>query len=229
MWVQPLTLTGRVVRLEPLRLSHAPGLLQAADPSLFRFTPQAPKEWSLAGFEADVQRVNGLPDVLAFAIIHGPSGHVIGRTTYMDIRAPDRGLEIGRTWITRAHQGTAVNPEMKYLLLRHAFEALAPAAIRVQFTTGGTNAHSQRAIAKLGAVREGVLRKLRILPDGTERDTVYYSIINDEWPRVKASLEARLGWVPPLSAAENPSAGPPSAPGSASGHSSPSPGPPALG
>jgi RimJ/RimL family protein N-acetyltransferase len=196
MWVEPLTLTGRVVRLEPLHSSHAPGLLEAADPALFRFTPQAPKEWSAAGFEADIKRINGLPDVVAFAIIHVPTARVLGRTTYMDIQAQNRGLEIGRTWITAPHQGTSVNPEMKYLLLRHAFEGLWPTAVRVQLTTGGTNLHSQRAIAKLGAVREGVLRKHRVLPDGTLRDTVYFSILDDEWPRIKAELQARLGWTP---------------------------------
>jgi RimJ/RimL family protein N-acetyltransferase len=196
MWVQPLALAGRVVRLEPLDCSHAPGLFEAADPALFRFTPQAPKEWSVAGFEADIARVNGLPGVVAFAIVHVPTARVIGRTTYMDIQPQNRGLEIGRTWISRAHQGTTVNPEMKYLLLRHAFEVLEPRAIRLQLTTGATNLHSQRAIAKLGAVREGVLRKNWILPDGTPRDTVYFSILGDEWPRIKADLEARLGWAP---------------------------------
>jgi N-acetyltransferase len=194
MWVEPVMLCGRVVRVEPLELRHAPGLLEAATPDLFTYTPQAPKEWSLAGFEADVRRVTTLPGVVAFAMVEVATGKVIGRTTYMDIQPDSRGLEIGRTWISRPHQGTAVNPEVKYLMLRHAFEMLG--AIRVQFTTGGTNLHSQAAIAKLGAVREGVLRKNRIMPTGLPRDTVYYSILEEEWPAVKLRLTERLGWEP---------------------------------
>jgi RimJ/RimL family protein N-acetyltransferase len=195
MWVTPVTLEGRGVRLEPLAPVHAPGLFAAADPSLFHFTPQAPGEWSVAGFEADIRRVTALPDVVAFAVIHRSSGRVIGRTTYMDIRPQARGVEIGRTWIERAHHRSAVNPEMKYLLLRHAFQALAPPAIRVQLTTSATNLHSQRAIAKLGAVREGTLRKHRIGQDGASGDTVMYSITDEEWPGIRVQLERRLGWT----------------------------------
>lgn len=162
---------------------------------------QAPAQWSVRGFEAEFEKVMALPGVVAFAIVlcDGPNaGRAIGRTTYMDIKPEHRGVEIGRTWICRAYHGTRVNPEAKYLMLRHAFESLAPTAIRVQFTTNGTNLHSQTAISKLGAVREGVLRKARIMPpalDRTEpaiRDWVYYSILDDEWPRVKERLEARL-------------------------------------
>lgn len=190
-WVRPVVLEGRVVRLEPLEARHAPGLLAAASPELFRFTPQGPDEWSVAGFERDVAKVNGLADVVAFAVVHRESRAVVGRTTYMDIQAKNKGLEIGRTWISRAHQGTLVNPEMKLLMMRHAFETLG--AIRVQYTTGHLNVHSQRAIAKLGAVREGVRRRDRILPDGTVRDTVVFSVIAEEWPAVKAGLLKRLG------------------------------------
>src|SRR5688572_4240676 len=169
-WVTPVILEGHVVRLEPLHARHAEGLLAAAEPALFEFTPQAPPEWSIEGFRRDIEHINSLPGVVAFAIMHKPSGAVVGRTTYMDIQPHNRGLEIGRTWIARAHQGTAVNPEMKLLMLRHAFESLS--AVRVQFTTGHTNLHSQRAIAKLGASREGVRRQDRVLPDGRLRDTV---------------------------------------------------------
>lgn len=189
-WVRPITLRGRVVMLEPLSVEHAPGLLAAATPDLFRFTPQAPREWSTAGFEEDIRRVTGLPNVVAFAVVHRASGRVIGRTTYMDIRPAARGLEIGRTWIAREHHGTAVNPEMKWLMMRHAFEDLG--AIRVQFTTGHENLHSQRAIAKLGAVREGYLRNHMMLPDGRFRDTVIYSVTVDEWPDVERRLRARI-------------------------------------
>ena len=191
MWVVPVTLSGRVVRLEPLELRHAPGLFEAAEPDLFVHTPQAP---SVAGFEADVRHVNSLLGVVAFAMVSVADGKVMGRTTFMDIQPDHKGLEIGRTWIARGQQGTAVNPEVKYLMLRHAFGTLQ--AIRVQFTTGSTNLHSQRAIAKLGAMREGLLRRNRLLPNGGFRDTVYYSILADEWPAVRRGLEQRLGWAP---------------------------------
>jgi RimJ/RimL family protein N-acetyltransferase len=108
----------------------------------------------------------------------------------MDIRPKHMGLEIGTTWIGRAHQGTKVNPESKLLLLAHAFERLG--CERVQLKTDGRNLQSQHAIEKLGAVKEGVLRKHMIMPDGFVRDTVMYSIVAAEWPDVKRGLEARL-------------------------------------
>src|SRR4029453_5769932 len=99
-------------------------------------------------------------------------------STYMEIRPPHKGLEIGNTWISRPHQGTRINPEMKLLMLRHAFETLG--AVRVQLKTGHTNLHSQRAIAKLGATREGTLRNHMIEPDGRYRDTRVFSNHTDE-------------------------------------------------
>lgn len=208
-WVTPVTLECpgivRTVRLEPLEARHAPDLFAAADSELFRHSPQAPPEWSVRGFEREMEKVALLPGVVAFAIVLADGaarGCAIGRTTYMEIKPEHRGLEIGRTWMGRAHHGTRVNPEAKYLMLRHAFEALSPPAIRVQFTTAGTNLHSQAAIAKLGAIREGVLRKARIMPPALGRsepivgDTVMFSIVDDEWPRIKAALEARLARMP---------------------------------
>lgn len=191
----------RAIRLEPLELHHAPDLFAIADPQLFTHTMQAPPEWSVRGFELEMEKVKATPGVVAFAIVaeHGPhAGHAIGRTTFMDIKPEHRGVEIGRTWIGRTYHGTRVNPEAKYLMLRHAFESLSPTAIRVQITTNGSNLHSQSAIAKLGAVREGVLRKARITPSDQTgmtpgpRDWVVFSIIDDEWPRVKQGLESRL-------------------------------------
>ena len=190
MWISPVTLNGNTVRLEPLGHAHAPGLHAAAEPELFRFTPQGPREWSVDGFRADIDQVNALADVVAFAVVHQASDTVIGRTTYMDIQPQHRCVEIGRTWLARAHQGTAVNPEMKYLMLKHAFEDRS--AIRVAFKTAAENLHSQRAIAKLGAVREGTLRQDRILPNGIARDTVVFSIIDREWPSMKLQLERRI-------------------------------------
>lgn len=194
MNVQPTTLTGRVVRLEPLALGHAPGLLAAATPDLFALSPQKPDPWTDEGMRAELRSILALPDSVGFAIIDLATGAPVGRTTYMDIRPAHRGLEIGRTWIGTAHQGTRVNPESKFLLLRHAFETLG--AIRVQLKTDARNVHSQRAIAKLGAVREGVLRKHMILPGGVVRDTVLFSITDDEWPAVRDGIIARLGYEP---------------------------------
>lgn len=190
MWISPITLDGRFVRLEPLQAHHATGLLAAADQDLFRFTPQGPDEWSVDGFQRDIDRLNALPDVVAFAIVNLARNLVLGRTTYMDIQAQHRGLEIGRTWISRSCHGTVVNPEAKYLMLRHAFEDRG--AIRVAFKTGVDNIHSQRAIAKLGCMREGVLRQDRILPNGRSRDSAVFSIVDHEWPSIKAKLETRI-------------------------------------
>jgi RimJ/RimL family protein N-acetyltransferase len=203
-WVQPVTMEGKIVRLEPLAVRHAADLLAAAaDPEIFRYTPQFPPEWSVAGFEQQIAKLNATADVVAFAIVLRDSGKAIGRTTYMDIQPTSRGVEIGRTWIGRAWQGTKVNPEIKFLMLRHAFEpgGLAPTAIRVALTTSAANLHSQRAIAKLGAVREGALRNHRIVPSAPDpaapmmfRDTVFFSILPEEWPGVKRRLVERIGW-----------------------------------
>ncbi len=198
MWITPVTLRGRFVRLEPLHPGHAPGLFAAADPELFRHTAQQPLEWSVRGFEREIETVVAIPATVALAIALESTGAAIGRTTYMEIRPEHRGVEIGRTWIGRAHHGTMVNREIELLMMRHAFEELSPTTIRVQFTTGGTNIHSQTAIAKLGAVREGVLRSHRITinPDPAVppliRDSVYCGIIACEWPGVKQRLEQRL-------------------------------------
>jgi RimJ/RimL family protein N-acetyltransferase len=194
-WVQPVTLRGRVVTLEPLAPHHAPGLLAAATPDLFRFTAQAPDEWSLAGFERNIVKFTAIPDLVPFAVIHNESRQVIGRSTYMEIRPAHRGLEIGNTWIAKAHHGTRVNPEMKLLMMTHAFETLG--AIRIQYKTGHTNLHSQTAIAKLGAVREGLLRNHMIEPSGNYRHTVVFSITIDEWPAAKQKLQARLAPAEP--------------------------------
>ncbi|MBY0113754.1 MAG: GNAT family N-acetyltransferase [Phycisphaerales bacterium] len=207
-WVRPRVLENSeiatTVRLVPLTPAHAADLHAIADPKLFTHTMQAPSEWSVRGFAEEIEKVLAVPMSVAFAIElvrddRGfTAGRVIGRTTYMDIKAEHRGLEIGRTWIGRPFHGTRVNPEIKYLMLRHAFESLAPTAIRVQLTTNGTNLHSQAAITKLGAVREGTLRKARIMPATAERpepavrDWVHFSILDDEWPGVRESLERRL-------------------------------------
>ena len=127
---------------------------------------------------------------LPFAVVHLASGRVAGATRYLNIMPNDRGLEIGGTWYGLEFQRTAVNTECKYLLLEYAFEILG--CIRVQFKTDLRNERSQRAIERLGAKHEGILRNHMILPDGRYRDSVYYSIIDKEWPEVKTRLEAML-------------------------------------
>ncbi len=197
MRVAPVLLTGREIRLEPLREDHAAELFEAAHtPDLFtyfryRFSPET---WNVDGFREFIRSTHQRQAACPFAIIHRASGKAIGQTCYLAIRPADFALEIGATWISPAYQGTPVNPEAKFLLLRHAFETLG--AVRVEIKTDSRNTHSMHAIEKLGAKREGLLRKHLILPDGYIRDSVYYSILDDEWPEVKARLLARLGYTP---------------------------------
>ena len=127
---------------------------------------------------------------MPFTVIHLESKSAIGCTRYLNIDTLDRSLEIGGTWYGLDFQGTMVNTECKYLLMKHAFEVLG--CVRVWFKTDSRNVHSQRALERLGVVKEGVLRNHMILPDGYIRDSVVYSVLPNEWPEVKRMLEARL-------------------------------------
>lgn len=192
MDVQPVTLEGRAVRLEPLALHHAEALARITVPEIFTFYTYAP-QYSPEGLRKLIEfHLNS--DRIAFAKIDKQTNQAVGVTTYLEINRQFRHLEIGHTWIGIAYQGTLINPESKYLLLRHAFETLG--AIRVQLKTAGTNLRSQRAIEKLGAQKEGVMRKHRILHTGEIDDSILYSILDDEWLEVKTRLEARLGYIP---------------------------------
>ncbi|MER6914199.1 GNAT family protein [Streptomyces sp. NPDC000594] len=186
----PVTLTGRHIRLEPLTLSHLPDLFAAGggDEEVWRWlgTPVPRTEEELA---AVVREVLADPGTVAFAVVSLESGRAIGWTTYLDIAPGDERLEIGWTWYGRAHWRTAVNTEAKLLLLGHAFDDLGMG--RVQLKTDHLNERSQAAIARLGARREGVLRRHRQRPDGTWRDTVYFSVLAAEWPTVREGLRAR--------------------------------------
>jgi len=189
--IQSVRLQGEVIHLEPLTPEHAPALWRLADPEIFTWVLEWPRDDSFEAFAEWLRtRVIEAPASLSFAIILAATGQPAGVTGYLEIRPPHLGLEIGRTWIARAHQGSKVNPESKYLLLRHAFEELG--AARVQFKTDLNNLHSQRAIEKLGATREGVLRSYQMRSNGVLRDTVIYSVLRHEWPQVKAGLAARL-------------------------------------
>lgn len=190
---EPRSLEGRCVRVEPLSLAHASALFRAGkDPSLWPYMPRGPiasaddaREF-VAQALVDAERRDQEP----FALVHLASGRAVGSTRYLDVRREHRGLEIGWTWIAREHQRTALNTEAKLLLLAEAFERRA--CVRVQLKTDARNERSQRAIERLGAVREGVLRRHQICPDGFVRDTVMYSITAGEWPAVKLRLEALL-------------------------------------
>jgi len=190
MNVQPVRLKGSTIRLEPLVPEHALLLWPKSEPDIYRYTLEWPRDWSAEAFDDWVRYCLEMPASILWTIFLQGTGEAVGMTGYLDIRPQHRGLEIGRTWIARSHQGTRVNPESKYLLLRHAFEDLG--AARVQFKTDLNNLHSQRAIEKLGAQREGVLRRFQMRSNGTLRDTVMYSILAEEWPEVKARLEERL-------------------------------------
>jgi RimJ/RimL family protein N-acetyltransferase len=193
MDIRPITLYGQFARLEPLSLEHATQLWpQACEPEIWRYMPYG-----------EVDCVDKLREVIedllgrqergtdvCFTVIDPATQVPVGMTRYMTIERANRSLEIGGTWYDSAHRRTAVNTECKYLLMRHAFEALG--CIRVQLKTDLRNIRSQRAIERLGAVREGVLRKNMILPDGYHRSSVMYSVIDDEWPAVKARLESFL-------------------------------------
>jgi RimJ/RimL family protein N-acetyltransferase len=194
MDIQPVTLTGRVVRLEPLSQAHAPDLtVVGQDDSIWAYIPYPPvrSEADMRAWIGDMLARQARGNDLPFAVVNLASGRAIGATRYMEIQRAHRGLEIGGSWYGRAYQRTAVNTEAKYLLLSHAFEQLG--CVRVQLKTDGRNERSQRAIERLGARREGVLRHNMIMPDGYLRDSVYFSILVEEWPGVKARLEGMLG------------------------------------
>lgn len=188
---QPV-LEGSVVRLVPLLPEHATELHRHADAELFAQYTEWPVDGSFEAFAHWLASTYfGKTDRWPFAVQLVETGELIGATSFMAMRLPERALEIGSTWYGRSFQGTLVNPEAKYLLLRHAFVEMGMR--RVQLKTSTENLQSQRAIEKLGAVREGILRNYQLRMNGLSRDTVMYSITDAEWPAAKARLVARLG------------------------------------
>ena len=193
MEIAPVMLTGSVVQLEPLSEKHVPDLTVAAhDERIWRYMLYVypDNEEKMLAWVRDILARQAAGTDLAFAVIHLASGRAIGATRYLEIRPEHRGLEIGGTWYATEFQRTAVNTECKYLLLKHAFEVLG--CTRVQFKTDARNLRSLRAIERLGAAREGVLRNHYILPDGGYRDSVYFSILDREWPKIKERLKEML-------------------------------------
>ena len=190
---QPVTLTGRLVRLEPLGLKHADDLYAVGtDDSIWRYLPRP----AFVGLDDARQWIEqsmaqtGRGERVAFAVIHALTGKAIGSTAYLDIDRPNRALEIGMTWYATAWQRTGVNTECKYLLMRHAFEDQS--ARRVCLKTDSRNQRSRQAILRLGAIEEGTWRNHRIAWDGADRHSVYFSVIDSEWPDVKRRLEGLM-------------------------------------
>ena len=191
--VQPVVLRGAHIRLEPLGVQHLDALSEVGlDEDLWRWIPSQVRsreemleyirtalEWQAAGA------------ALPFATIDESSGRAVGSTRYMNIDKANHKVEIGATWIARPWQRTVVNTEAKYLMLRHAFEQLG--CIRVELKTDALNERSRNAILRIGARQEGIFRKHVICATGRIRDSVWFSIIDTEWPQVKAALEAKLG------------------------------------
>jgi RimJ/RimL family protein N-acetyltransferase len=193
MEVKPVTLVGKHVRLEPLSEAHIPGLAQIGvgqDFWKFLVYGDMNTENDMRNWVQDMLRRAEKGGDLPFAVIHQASERVAGATRFLNIVPHDYGLEIGGTWYGTEFQRTAVNTECKYLLLSHAFEALQ--AIRVQLKADSRNERSQKAMERIGAKREGILRNHMILPDGHIRHSVFYSIVDSEWLSVKANLEEMM-------------------------------------
>jgi RimJ/RimL family protein N-acetyltransferase len=192
MKVTPVVLEGPHVRLEPLSRGHLPGLCAIGlEPELWRWIPTPVQTTDdLAAYVelALKEQANGWS--LPFAQIEKSAGRVIGSTRYMNIEKTHHRAEIGCTWIGREWQRTAVNTESKYLLLRHAFETLG--CMRVELKTDALNEQSRAAILRIGAKEEGTFRNHMITSSGRIRQTVYFSIVDSEWPGVKCELERRL-------------------------------------
>jgi RimJ/RimL family protein N-acetyltransferase len=192
MDVHPITLEGRHVRLEPLRLDHHAGLCAVGlDEELWRWTTtqvSTPEEMRAYVETALKEEAAGL--ALPFATVEKESAGVVGSTRFANIDRVNRHVEIGWTWVGRDWQRTFVNTEAKYLMLRHAFETWG--CIRVEFKTDSLNERSRNALLRIGAKEEGTFRNHMIVHDGRLRHSVYFSIIDSEWPTVKTALEEKL-------------------------------------
>jgi len=191
-WLNEIKLIGEKVELIPLRISHKHGLLKAAsDGALWNLNvtsvPSKDTVDKYINFALSEQKANRS---LPFAVLHKATNEIIGSTRYCNATPEHKRLEIGYTWYAKSYQRTGVNTECKFLLLQHAFEILD--CIAVEFRTHILNTASKNAIQRLGAKQDGILRNHRISPDGSLRDSVVYSIINQEWKSVKEFLEFNM-------------------------------------
>jgi len=190
--LEPVVLEGDFVRLEPMTLKHHTGLTEIGlDPEIWRYTlvlvrtPQEMRSYMQSAL--DLQREG---TTLPFVTIERSSGRIVGSTRFGNYDPSNRRIEIGWTWIAPPWQRTAINTEAKYLMLSHAFEKLH--CVRVELKTDVLNAPSRKAMVRIGAKEEGILRKHSLVWNGRYRDSIYYSILDDEWPGVKQQLERML-------------------------------------
>jgi RimJ/RimL family protein N-acetyltransferase len=193
MKIEPVTLEGTHIRLEPLSLAHQAGLCEVAfDDAIWHWNPRAPIRTpdDMRRYIESALQQQASGTALPFATIERGSGRAVGSTRFADIVVEHRRLEIGYTWIAPPWQRTAVNTEAKYLMMRHAFETLG--CNRVELKTDSLNERSRNAIARIGAKEEGIFRNHMVTHTGRLRHSVYFSIIDAEWPAAKAHLEAKL-------------------------------------
>jgi N-acetyltransferase len=190
--VEPVVLEGQHVRLVPLTRDHIDALFEVGqDPAIWAWTPfKVRRLEDMQEFVEEALAHQAAGHALPFTTIRRDGGLIIGGTRFMNIDVVNRRAEIGATWITPPQQRTPANTEAKYLMLRHAFEVWR--CIRVELKTHARNTASRNAILRIGAVEEGTFRKHMLYADGTTRDSVYYSIVDDEWLAVKARLEEML-------------------------------------
>jgi RimJ/RimL family protein N-acetyltransferase len=193
MQIEPMTLEGTHVRLEPLEREHVEGLCAVGlDPEIWRWTQsQVGSPEQMRDYVETALRWQAERTALPFATVEKGTGAVAGSTRFGNIDRANRRVEIGWTWLGRRFQRTACNTEAKYLMLRHAFENWG--CLRVEFKTDALNERSRAALLRIGAREEGTLRKHMITASGRVRDSVYFSVLDDEWPAVKKRLEERLG------------------------------------
>jgi RimJ/RimL family protein N-acetyltransferase len=191
-WVEPVTLDGAIVRLEPLTVDHLDGLAEVAfDPGLWRWTVAQPTDRTALRAWLDAALANAAAGTeLPFATVDRATGRPIGSTRFMSIVPEHRRLEIGWTWVARDWQRRGANREAKLLQLTHAFETLG--ANRVEFKTDSLNEKANPALLGVGATFEGTFRNHMVMPEGRLRHSNYYSVVADEWPEVKARLVAKL-------------------------------------
>ena len=192
MKAEPVVLQGRVVRLEPLTSQHLAALCEIGlDPDIWRWTPmQVRDQDDMREYIETALRGQAEGTVLPFATIDALSGRTIGTTRFGAIDRANRRAEIGWTWLGKSWQRTPANTEAKYLMLGHAFGTMG--CLRVEFKTDALNEPSRRALLRIGAKEEGTFRKHMITFSGRLRDSVYYSVLDDEWPEVKRALEEKL-------------------------------------
>jgi len=190
--LEPIVLEGDFVRLEPMTLEHHGGLSEIGlDPEIWRYTTvmiRTPEE-----MRSYMESALSLPregTTLPFVTIERSSGRIVGSTRFGNFDPANRRIEIGWTWIARPWQRTAINTEAKYLMLSHAFEKVR--CVRVELKTDVLNAPSRKAVLRIGAKEEGILRKHTLMWTGRYRDSIYHSILDEEWPEVKQQLERML-------------------------------------